>query len=111
MAVLVSLREFVAFGAFGPMVPGCTPTDLEAVFGPPEATGGTSRRHRRPAIWKSGDARFYFGRSGRLYLVHLDTFTGLVGAPKGWDGLKLDSWCVREGLTIDEFLVVAGTGQ
>ena len=84
MAVLVSLQAFAASGTFGPVVPGCTPAELESVFGPPEATGGQSRRHRQPSIWKYGDAQFFFGRPGGLHMVHLDTFFGPDGAPEGW---------------------------
>jgi hypothetical protein len=111
MAVLVSLQEFFASGAFGPVVPGCTPTELEAVFGPPEATGGQSRRHRQPSIWKYGDIQFFFGRPGGLHMVHSDTFFGPGGRPEGWGGLRLEPWCVRDGLPLGELLSVAGSGQ
>jgi hypothetical protein len=111
MAVLVSLQGFVASGSFGPVVPGCAPTELEAVFGLPEATGGQSRRHREPSIWKYGDIQFFFGRPGGLRMVHLDTFFGPGGMPEGWGGLRLEPWCVRKGLPLDEFLAAAGAGR
>src|SRR4051812_13318113 len=110
MTVLVSLREFAASGTFGPAVPGCTPSELESVFGLPEATGGQSRRYRRPSIWKYGDVEFFFGRSGGLRMIHLDTFHGPEGAPAGWGGLQLESWCVRKGLPLNDFLVAARSG-
>ena len=107
MVVVVSLQEFAMTGAFGPVVPGCDPTELESVFGPPESTGGQSRRHRQPLIWKYGDIEFFFGRVGTLHMVHLDRFSGPDGVPEGWGGLRLEPWCVREGLPLGEFLTVA----
>jgi hypothetical protein len=107
MSALVSLREFAVSGAFDRVVPGCTPAELESAFGAPEATGGESRRHRRPSIWKYGDVQFFFGRSGGLRMVHLDTFFGPDGKPEGWGGLQLEPWCVRAGLPLAEFLAAA----
>jgi hypothetical protein len=111
MAMMVSLQDFVASGTFGPVIPGCTTAELEAIFGPPEATGGQSRRHRRPSIWKYGDIQLFFAQPGGLRMVHLDTFVGHGGVPVGWGGLRLEPWCVREGLTLGEFTAAAGAGQ
>lgn len=108
---MISLEAFFATGAFGSLIQGCTPAELEALFGPPEATGGQTRRHRRPSIWKYGDTQFFFRRPGRLHMVHLDTFSGPGGIPEGWGGLQLEPWCVRESLTLEEFLAVAGPGE
>ena len=107
MGAVVSLREFAVSGVFGPVVPGCTSPELEAVLGPPEATGGQSRRYRRPSIWKYGDAQFFFDWPRGLYMVHLDTFSVPGGTPGGWGGLVLDPWCVREGLPLGEFRAAA----
>lgn len=61
----ISLKEFAATGNFGPVTVGFTPSALELAFGPPDATGGTSRRYRRPSIWKYGDVEFFFDRQSR----------------------------------------------
>lgn len=112
MATPVSLLEFVATSSFGPATPGMMPPDLEAIFGPPEATGGQSRRKRWPSIWKYGDVEFYFlARPDGLYRIHLDRFSGPGRKPMGWGGLRLQPWCVREGLPLKEFLIAADAAK
>jgi hypothetical protein len=98
-------------GSFGDVSPGCSAADLEALFGPPEATGGQSRRRRRSTIWKYGDPQFFFEWPGGLQMVHIDTFFGPDRKPKGWGGLQLDPWCIRAGLPIAEFLSPASDVQ
>ena len=101
----VSLNDFARTGALGPVLAGFTPTQREAVFGPPEATGGTSRRRRQPTIWKYGDIEFHFlWPDGTLCLIHLDRFSGEAGCPVGWGGLEIDPWIIREGLPRDCFI-------
>ena len=101
----VSLKDFAVTGDFGPVKAGFTPVSLEAVLGEPEATGGTSRRHRRPVIWKYGDIEFHFARpDGELCLVHLDRFSATGGCPEGWGGFEIEPWVIREGLPCDSFI-------
>src|SRR5262249_982807 len=89
----------------GPVTVGFTPATLEAALGAPEATGGHSRKHRRPVIWKYGDVEFHFDRSaGVLWLTHLDRFTGAGGHPQGWGELHSEAWNIREGLTEEAFI-------
>lgn len=110
MVMLISLREFVATGRFGPLTPECTPAALEAVFGPPEAKGGTSRKYSDPVIWKYGDLEFCFDRQvGTLSLIHVDRFSGADASPRGWEGLVVDPWIIREGLSLASFMAeIAG---
>jgi hypothetical protein len=63
--VSVSLKDVLATGAFGPVCLGCAREALEAAFGEPEGTDGTSCKYRRPNIWKYGDVEFYFDRTRR----------------------------------------------
>lgn len=107
LTVLVSLRDFAVTGSFGPVFPGCTPSELESWFGPPEATGGQSRRHRHPNIWKYGDQEFFFKWPTGLHTVFCDSFFGPDEQPAGWGDLKLDPWCIRRDLPIADFLLVA----
>ncbi len=101
----VSLKDFAVTGNFGPVGAGFTPVRLEALFGEPEATGGTSRRWRRPLIWKYGDLDFHFsGPDGVLVLVHLDRFSAGAGCPGGWGRLEIEPWVIREGLPRDTFI-------
>lgn len=100
----VHLRDFLATGEFGPISLGADRPAVEACFGQPETTGGQSRKHKRPNIWKYGDVEFFFERdSGELHLVHIDHFSGDGGAPEGWGELRLEPWVVREGLSRDVF--------
>jgi hypothetical protein len=103
--IRVSLKDFIATGEFGQVAIGCTCSDLEAVLGEPECRGGESRKHRRPNIWKYGDVEFFFDRGiDELYLIHIDRFSGEAGIPVGWNYLHLDTWAIREGLPIIDFL-------
>jgi hypothetical protein len=103
--VRVSLKDFAATGDFGPVRAGFTAPGLEAVLGPPEATGGTSRRQRRPVAWKYGDIEFHFARpDGTLCLIHLDRFSAAGGCPAGWGELEIEPWVIKEGLPRDAFL-------
>lgn len=87
----VSLKDFAETGGFGPVKAGFTPIRLEAVLRKPEATGGTSRRQRRPVIWKYRDIEFHFARpGGELCLVHLDRFSAAAGCPEGWSKLEIE---------------------
>jgi hypothetical protein len=105
MAVTVSLRDFLSTGNFGPLTAAFTRDALEGVLGPPEGTGGTSRKHRRPIIWKYGDLEFYFDRqSATLCTIFIDQFTADDRAPQGWGGLRIEPWIVREGLPQGVFL-------
>jgi hypothetical protein len=103
--VSVSLMDFAATGAFGIIRLGCSSDALEAALGEPEATGGESRRHRMPSIWKYGDVEFFFSRPSReLHMIHMDHFNGPGGTPEGWGNLSLDPWVVREGLAREAFV-------
>ena len=102
--MILSLKDFVATGAIADVPFACDPRQLETVAGEPEATGGTSRKHRQPIIWKYGDVEFYFSRSrGGLEMIHIEQFSGADGSPQGWGGLQVDPWVIREGLAQAEF--------
>jgi hypothetical protein len=93
------LRDFINTGVFGPVHLGCSREQLEAAIGRPEATGGVSRKHRRPTIWKYGDVEFFFARpSGELEMIHIDHFSGTYATPEGWGDLQLDPLIIREGM-------------
>jgi hypothetical protein len=103
--MLVSLKDFIAGGGFGPIPFGCNRLQLEAVVGEPEATGGTSRKYRQPVCWKYGDVEFYFSRtSGGLNMIHIDRFSGPDGSPQGWGGLQVDPWIIRGWMAQDVFV-------
>ena len=103
--VSISLKDFAVTGAFGPVTLGYVREALEVALGEPEATGGESRKHRRPNIWKYGDVEFFFDRvGGELDMIHIDRFNGSGGTPEGWGGLQLDPWVIRAGLAREVFI-------
>jgi hypothetical protein len=94
----VSLRDWLATGRFGDITLGLSRDDVTAAVGPPEAVGGTSRRHRLPAIWKYGDVELHFARTGgRLALIHLEP----PDAPSGGRGIALAAGPLRGGRARD----------
>jgi len=71
------------FGETGDICPvrlGCTREDIRALFGEPDTTGGTSHKHKTPAIWKYGELEFHFGKQSTdvLSLIWSDTPDGVV---------------------------------
>ncbi len=103
--VIVSLLSFLQTGRFGPIRVGSNRTELESQIGPPEDTGGTSRNHPHPVIWKYEDIEFHFDReTGELSMIHIDRFTGDEDSPRGWGCLQIAPWIVRSGLPLSEFL-------
>jgi hypothetical protein len=89
------------------VAPGLTPAALEVALGPPEATGGQSRKQRRPLIWKYGDVEFHFRAEGPLWLIHLDRFSAADRRPQGWGGLHVEPWIVHQGMAQEAFLTAA----
>ena len=83
----VSMRAFLRSGEFGPIRLGDSVDSLSDVFGEPSDTGGTSRRHRTPGIWKYGDIEFHLTSDRkRIRLIFCDTFEQLqVGSAASFD--------------------------
>jgi hypothetical protein len=48
--------------------------DLRILFGDPDDTGGTSRKHPTPSIWKYGDLEFHFGfrSDDSLWFIYME---------------------------------------
>jgi hypothetical protein len=48
--------------------------EVRGILGDPEDIGGTSRKHRTPAIWKYGDLEFHFGPkvNDQLSLIYME---------------------------------------
>jgi hypothetical protein len=97
--IAVSLLDWLRTGQFGPVRLGFSRAQLQDLLGRPDDMGGTSRKHRTPAIWKYGDIEFHFGgRDDPLYLIHLDDFA----IPTGGPAIAFDPWIVRGGLLREE---------
>ena len=70
-------KQFKETGNIAPLRLGCTREDVLALFGEPDATATTSRKHRKPAIWKYGELEFHFSTGDKdvlilLYSEHAD---------------------------------------
>jgi len=66
----VSLREFLETGRLGRLHVGVTREQVVDLLGSPEEAGGTSRKHRRPSIFRYGSLDVSFDTSPP-YLCHL----------------------------------------
>ncbi len=90
----VSLQDFVERGVFGPIVKGSPQAEVEQAFGKAEKRKGRN-------AWVYGFVEIRFGPSDRLVEgVHV----GCWPNPKGWGGLNLDPWIIRDELSLAEFL-------
>jgi len=77
-SVSVSMREFLRTGKFGEIQLGDTTEKLQNYFGEPPIVGGSSRRNRKPGIWKYGDVEFHLTQDRkRVWLIFCDTFEEL----------------------------------
>jgi hypothetical protein len=65
-------ESFRVTGDICPVRLGMTRAELKTILGEPDAVGGTSRKHRTPAIWTYDDLEFHFeqGSDGSLWLIY-----------------------------------------
>ena len=72
--------DFRDTGDICPITLGCSRDELRAVLGPPDETGGNSRKYRTSAIWKYGDLEFHFGPKSTdvLWLIYMENDEGIV---------------------------------
>ncbi len=106
--VAISLLDWLRTGFFGPLRFGQTRAEIALLLGQPDDVGGTSRKYRRPTIWKYGDFELYFWPGGdALSGIQSDTFNVPHGGPR----IQLDPWQLRGGIaqhTIEEAFTSAG---
>ncbi len=106
--VAISLLDWLRTGCFGPLRFGQTRAAVALCLGPPDDVGGTSRKYRRPTIWRYGAFELYFSPGGdALRGILADTST----IPHGGPHLQIDPWQLRHGIaqqTIEEALTSAG---
>ena len=94
----VSLKHFVETGRFGTVALGQSRAQVRAALGEPDDLGGTSRKHREPAIWKYGGFELHFPPSGdSLELIHVDHFD----LPSGGRNVVVEPWIIRGDLPQD----------
>lgn len=65
MAERISLKTFLRTGEFGSIKRGLNRNEVTELLGEPDDTGGTSRKHSEPAVWKYGDVELLFDRETR----------------------------------------------
>lgn len=59
-------------GDICPVRLGMSRAELRAILGEPDETGGTSRRHPSPRIWKYDRVEFHFGPPDALVLIFME---------------------------------------
>lgn len=97
--VTISLKDFVQTGRFGSVALGQSRAHVRSFLGEPDDLGGTSRKHRKPAIWKYGSFEFSFPPPGdSLTLIHADHFD----IPSGGRNVIVDPWIIRGDLPQDD---------
>jgi len=96
--ISVSMKEFLCTGAFGPIHLGMPRTDVEEIFGPPNAMSTTINDDSLPAIWKYGDIEMHFEPSDNLSSIYTDEFD----VPSGGQAIDLDPWILRRGIPWSE---------
>ena len=95
----VSLKELIQTGRFGSVILGMSRAQVESSLGVPDDVGGSSRKYRKPPIWKYGDVELHFVPGGdSLFLIHLDDFD----VPSGGKLVDFDPWIIRRSLTVSE---------
>lgn len=72
---IVSLKHFLQSGCIGGLEPGVTRAQVIDALGLPENVGGTSWKHRQPAIFRYGSLEVHFARTSpsvceRIYVEH-----------------------------------------
>jgi hypothetical protein len=55
---------------------GATRDEIRQLLGEPHDTGGTSRRHPTPSIWKYEEIEYHFGLDGRVCLIYTEDSDG-----------------------------------
>lgn len=95
----VSLKELIETGSFGPVKLGMNCEEVESSLGAPDDVGGTSRKYRKPSIWKYGEIELHFVQGAdSLFLIHLDDFD----VSSGGKSLHLDPWVIRGTLSLSD---------
>ena len=71
---------FKVTGDICPLRLGQSREQVRALLGEPDAVGGTSRKHRTPAIWRYQEVEFHFGPDpmDALSLIFLEDKGGTV---------------------------------
>ena len=96
---MISLKQLIESGCFGPVKLGMTREEVKGSLGAPDDVGGTSRKSQKPSIWKYGDIELHFVHGANsLFLIHLDDFD----VPSGGKSIDLDPWVIRGTLSLSE---------
>jgi len=100
----VNLKEFLQTHKLGEIHLGQREHDVAAILGEPDCVGGTSRKYRRPSIWKYGDIELFFDYQMRqISLISINFWEDRY--PSGGASIQLDPWIIRGGLRPDELIL------
>ena len=98
-----TLQMFFASGLLGPVGLGADRSFVETSFGAPDDFDAESPGPLCAQIWKYGDVEFHFD-GDRVWLIHIDQFSGSDARPTGNAGLDLDPWLTADRLPLDAFV-------
>jgi hypothetical protein len=98
----VKLRTFLASGSLGPIAIGVERAVVETTFGSPDDFDAGSKNHHVAEIWKYGDLELHFDRD-KVWLMHIDRFSGPGKTPVAASGLDFDPWVIVGGLSLAAF--------
>lgn len=98
-----SLKQFLASRQLDGLRSGMTKSAVEALLGPPDDTGGASRRFKQPSIYLYGNLEIHFRAVDRnqAVSVHIDcpSTGGGYRLPTCW---MVEDWDLTPGLAIAE---------
>jgi hypothetical protein len=98
-----SLKQFLASRRLDGLRSGMTIAAVEELLGPPDDSGGASRRFKQPSIYLYGNLEIHFRAADRNQAVpvHIDhpLSGGAYRLPACW---TVEDWGLTPGLTIVE---------
>ena len=101
MAETASLRHFLRTGELAGIHLGLHEDEVAELLGKPDAVGGTSRKYRKPSLWKYGDIELVFDRQTReLCLIVINFWEPKI--PSGGDAINLNPWIIKGGLRLSQ---------
>jgi hypothetical protein len=100
----LSIPGFLASGHLGPIHLGMPERDVRAALGEPTDTGGTSKKYRRPTIWRYGkNIEIIFAPEQRAVMMILVDFWGSRDLSAG-SSLLIASGGIVGGMLREQFL-------
>jgi len=98
----VSLKDVLRTGEFGNVRFGLSEPEILALLGPPDDVGTTTRKRKRPLLWKYGEVEFHFDFQTPNLIGIAINFWEERSIPSGGTVIELDPWIIQGGLEWSE---------